>query len=74
MMKKRSIFLFAVMLTLSFNTAIANCGAGCKCKDKCDGKKACTACKKEESASTAKHVCTKECMKNGKCSEMSKKK
>jgi hypothetical protein len=69
-MKKIAIFLFAGLLSLSLNTAIANCGAGCKCKDKCDGKKACTSCKKEETK--AKHVCNKECMKDGKCAEMKK--
>lgn len=69
-MKKIAIFLLASFITLSFNTAIANCGAGCKCKDKCDGKKACTPCKKEETKT--KHVCNKECMKDGKCEEMKK--
>ena len=32
-MKKIAIFLFAGLLSLSLNTAIANCGAGCKSGD-----------------------------------------
>ena len=60
-MKKIAIFLFAGLLSLSLNTAIANCGAGCKCKDKCDGKKACTSCKKEETKQPGRIQCkTKE--------------
>ena len=69
-MKKITTLFLAIGLALSVNTALANCGKDCKCKDKCDGKKACTACKKEETKT--KHVCNKECMKDGKCEEMKK--
>ncbi len=58
-MKKLSILLLASVLTLTATTVSANCG-----------KKDCKDCKKEAKA----HKCTKECMKDGKCAEMKKKK
>jgi hypothetical protein len=59
-MKKLSILFLASVLTLSATTASANCG-----------KKDCKDCKKKEAKA---HKCDKNCMKDGKCAEMKKKK
>lgn len=59
-MKKLSILLLAGMLAFTVTPATADCG-----------KKDCKDCKKKEAKA---HKCTKECMKDGKCAEMKKKK
>ncbi len=53
-MKKISILLLAIGLSLSVNNAMANC-------EKCKNKEKCADCKKEAAA----HKCNKACHKNG---------
>ena len=64
-MKKITTLFLAIGLALSVNTALANCGKDCKCKDKCEGKTKCADCKKESAESTTKHKCNAQCHKNG---------
>lgn len=75
-MKKLVTLSLATLFLFASTVSFANFDKDGKCKGKCEGKKECKKEDKKEvkKSTTTAHVCSKECMKNGKCDEMKKTK